>query len=269
MSERSEHSRPAFPRGESPVHAMVDAFLATHPPPAGEEHPCPYLPGRTARNRGFSIDRLRPDVYRAFMDRGFRRSGDIVYRTACPGCTRCRPLRVFTADFRPSRSQRRVRRTNRDLTVTVHPDPQPTDDKWRLFKTYVQHQHGDAMATGRDDFDRFLYRSPTRTIEITYALEDRLVGVGIADRCPGALSSVYMFFDPAHRRRSLGTFSILWEIDYCRRRRIPYYYLGYYVPGSRNMAYKARFRPHQLLDDANVWHSHADATSPPADRGEP
>ncbi len=62
-----------------------------------------------------------------------------------------------------------------------------------------------------------------------------------------------MFFDPDHRDRSLGTFSILWEIEYCRREEWPYYFLGYHVAGSRTMAYKARFRPHETLTSVGGW----------------
>ena len=72
---------------------------------------------------------------------------------------------------------------------------------------------------------------------------------GVLDFC-----SVYMFFDPRYSDRSLGTYSILWEIDYCRRQGLSYYYLGYFVAGSKTMAYKARFKPYELLDNAFCWH---------------
>jgi arginine-tRNA-protein transferase len=69
-----------------------------------------------------------------------------------------------------------------------------------------------------------------------------------------------MYFEPNLSDRSLGTFSALWEIDYCRRNALAYYYLGYYVPGSRTMAYKARFRPGEILDvTAGRWRPFDDA----------
>ena len=46
---------------------------------------------------------------------------------------------------------------------------------------------------------------------------------------------------------------MLWEVDYCRERKLDYYYLGFYVAGSRTMAYKARFRPHQILAGEDRW----------------
>ncbi len=240
-------------RDHTDIRLLIDEFLASDDLSPSDEHPCPYLPDRTARDLGFAIDELPSELYHAFLDRGFRRSGQIVYRPDCPDCSLCTQIRVPVDRFLPSRSQRRVWRRNRDVNVSPTTTLQPTQDKWRLFHTYVHHQHDDTMPTAYDDFRRFLYSSPTRTVEFTYRLRSRTVGISIADRCPEALSSVYMFFDPQHHRRSLGTYSILWEIDYCRRHHIPYYYLGFYVPGSPNMAYKANFKPHELLDDDFTW----------------
>jgi len=36
------------------------------------------------------------------------------------------------------------------------------------------------------------------------------------------------------------------EIEFCKNLGLPYYYLGYYVPGSRAMEYKSRFGPNEI-----------------------
>ena len=67
------------------------------------------------------------------------------------------------------------------------------------------------------------------------------------------MSAVYFYFDPDLAERSPGTFNVLWLLEECRRRGIPWLYLGYHVRGGRGMAYKTRFRPHQTLGTDGVW----------------
>jgi arginine-tRNA-protein transferase len=69
---------------------------------------------------------------------------------------------------------------------------------------------------------------------------------------------VYSFYAPSLDRRSLGTHAILWLIERARAMGLPYVYLGYWVPESRKMAYKARFRPSEVLV-SGVWRTLTDA----------
>jgi arginine-tRNA-protein transferase len=225
-----------------------------------DEHPCPYLPGRPARNRAFLSGQIPPHLYHDLMDAGFRRSGTFVYQPVCSGCRECRPIRVPVARFAPSKSQRRVLRRNADLVVHVASPPAPSEEKFNLYTRYLRERH-DRESTDVperfDNFVEFLYHSPVQTLEITYRLPDAsrtLVGVGICDVCAGrSLSTVYFYFDPQQQRRSLGIFSSLWEIDLARRMGIGYYYLGYHVHGCDAMSYKSNLRPCELLHPDGAW----------------
>jgi arginine-tRNA-protein transferase len=232
---------------------IVGGFLEGTELPTRQSTSCPYLPGLTATCEAFYVEDSMDDaVHRAFMDRGFRRSGRVFYRPTCDACAKCIPYRVSTAVFKPSRSMRRVWRQNMDIRVAFG-DRIPTPRKHELFARYLQVQHDGTMSGEPEEFIGFLYDSPVTGVEVCYYLGNRLVGVSIADLCPGALSSVYMFFDPDQARRSLGTYSILWEVEHCRRQNCTYYYLGYWVPGSRTMDYKARFQPGEILDPKGRW----------------
>ena len=219
-------------------------------------HPCPYLPGRTATLRAFAPERLDGQAYHRFMDAGFRRSGRMVYQPVCDGCRACVPIRVPVDGFTPDKSQRRAARRNADLTVTVG-EPAATDEKFDLYRRYVTQWHdkpGDGDDHDRASFEQFLYDSPVDTREFCYRTADgQLLAVGIADVCRLSFSSVYFYFDPDHRSRGLGTFGAVYEIGWARGAGIRSYYLGFWVGGCRKMAYKAGYRPHQLLGGDGRW----------------
>jgi len=231
----------------SSAQAEYDALRFLSP-----ETPCPYLPDKKARNEAYSVDQLDGEVYQRLLTRGFRRSGRVIYRPRCRGCAECRQIRVPVESFRSSPSMRRVLRRNADVKVEEG-RPSPDQEKFAIYCRYLEVQHDDSMARSYESFCEFLYDSPMETREFQYRLHGRLIGASIADRLPQGLSSVYMYFDPEFGGRSLGSFSLLWEIDYCRRAGLGYYYLGFYVAGSRKMSYKARIRPNEILVGDNRW----------------
>lgn len=216
------------------------------------EQPCPYLPGMLARSEAYLADGLDASFYQRLLSRGFRRSGRVVYRPRCRRCKECRQLRIPVDRFKPTRSLRRVTRRNADVTVEVD-QPAPTDEKFDIYRRYLDSQHDDSMERTYEAFREFLYDSPIAGLEFRYRLGDRLIGVSVTDRCADGLSSVYMYFAPEFASRSLGTFSVLWEVEHCRTEGLAFYYLGYYVAGSRTMAYKARFRPSEILVADDRW----------------
>lgn len=232
----------------APLPAPIAVELVQLPP-----HPCSYLAGREATSRAFLAGRLDPLVYHELMNASFRRSGILIYQPVCAGCRECVPLRVPVAEFRPSKSQRRCWRRNTDLIVAAGA-PEATEEKFDLYARYQKQWHQDEEPATPEDFVGFLYRSPVETVEFSYRdARDRLVAVGICDVCPKSLSTVYFFFDPAESRRGLGTFGALWEIEHARRERIDYFYLGFWVKESAKMAYKADFRPYELLQADGSW----------------
>jgi len=217
------------------------------------EHPCPYLPQRTAQSRGLWADQMPAEGYRAFMDAGFRRSGKVIYQPICAGCRACQPIRVPVARFRPSKSQRRCYRRNADLAVCIGP-PIPTSEKYELYARYIREWHGRADGAEYDEFVSFLYDSPVESMEFCYRDDDgRLLAVGICDVSARTLSSVYHYFDPRDARRGLGIYGALREIEHARSREIAYYYLGYWIDGCRPMEYKSVLRPFEILWPDQVW----------------
>ena len=223
--------------------------------------PCPYLPGRTERKVVTEI--TGPDA-EALHDRlsraGFRRSHNIAYAPVCPNCQACVPIRIPTATFRAERTLRRILKANADLEGFEVP-ARATAEQFQLFQRYQQARHGDGdMATmSFYDYRAMVEDTPIETMVVEFRdPDDRLVSACLTDRLGDGLSAVYSFFMPGMSRRSLGTHAILWLIERARACALPYVYLGYWVQESPKMAYKARFRPVEVLT-GGVWRVLTDA----------
>jgi arginine-tRNA-protein transferase len=165
-------------------------------------------------------------------------------------------MRIEVDRFSPNKSQRRCWRRNADLSVTVG-QAGPTTEKFELYRRYLTDWHQRPEESSPDDFVSFLYDSPVDTVEFCYRdSAGSLLAVGIFDRSPAPLSSVYFYFDPAQSKRSLGTYGVLRELNYAHSHGIALYYLGYFIAGCDTMKYKSSFGPAQLLGTDAVWRTH-------------
>ena len=218
--------------------------------------PCPYLPGRTERKIVTELSGTEAEALHERLSRaGFRRSHNIAYAPVCPGCQACVPIRVVSEDFTPDRTQRRILRANADLTISEMP-ARATAEQFTLFQRYQKNRHadGDMAAMGYYDYRAMIEDTPISTGILEFRdAQDRLLGACLTDWLADGLSAVYSFFDTDEDKRSLGTFAVLWLIGRARSLGLPYVYLGYWVPESRKMAYKARFRPSEILI-SGAWH---------------
>jgi len=212
--------------------------------------PCPYLEGRSERKlftalQGENAERLND----ALSKQGFRRSQNVLYRPSCAECAACLSARIRVADFVPSRSQRRTLKKNaylrRDTT-----SPWATEDQYALFRRYLDSRHSDGGMADMDifEFAAMIEETPVKSRVIEYSAPPaepggrrRLTAVCLTDVLDDGLSMVYSFYEPDKAGDSLGTYIILDHVDLARRTGLPYVYLGYWVPGSRKMGYKAGF----------------------------
>lgn len=223
--------------------------------------PCPYIPGRTERKivtelTGADAEQLHDRLSRA----GFRRSHNIAYAPVCIGCNSCIPIRIRVEGFTVGRTLRRVQKANADLEAFEAP-PRATPEQFALFQRYQQARHGggDMATMGFYDYRAMVEDTPIETTVVEFREPDgRLIGACLTDRLGDGLSAVYSWFDPALGRRSLGSWAILWLVRRAAELGLPYVYLGYWVPESRKMAYKAQFRNSEILT-GGAWRPLGDA----------
>jgi arginine-tRNA-protein transferase len=122
-----------------------------------------------------------------------------------------------------------------------------TQEQFTLFNRYVKSRHGDGdMATmSIRDYSNLLAASPvdTRLFEWRQRENNQLIASCITDWLSDGYSAVYSFFDPEKTRRSLGLYMILSLVELARNTHKPFVYLGFWVPDSPKMDYKATFTP--------------------------
>jgi arginine-tRNA-protein transferase len=220
---------------------------------------CGYLPAETWRLEYELVDEITPAEYLERMIQGWRRFGHSLFRPRCQACSACRSLRVKVANFRPNRSQRRVRKANEGVIRLRVGTPNVTRAKLDLYDRYHAFQtdaKGWPQHPARDasSYAHSFVQNPFPTQEWCYYRGNTLVGVGYVDDLPGGMSAIYFFYDPEERHRSLGIWNVLNLIDCAAARRVPHLYLGYYVEGCSSMAYKTCFVPNQILDADGEWH---------------
>ena len=213
--------------------------------------PCSYLPRETEQSLLLDPDLgISNALYGELIRRGFRRSGDLVYRPHCPFCRQCLSARIPVADFRPRRRHRRVLKANRDLRL-VEREPGFRDEHFALYRRYTQARHpGGSMAEASpESYIDFLVADWCDTRFLELRQNDRLLAVAVTDRVSDGLSAVYTFFEPDLPARSLGTRAILAQIERCRELDLPYLYLGYWIRDSEKMRYKGDFRPLEVFSE--------------------
>ncbi|PCG15170.1 MULTISPECIES: arginyltransferase [Sphingomonas] len=225
-------------------------FFVTSP------QPCPYLPGRQERKVFTELSGPNATELNDALSRiGFRRSQSVAYRPSCAGCNACLSVRVLSHQFEPNATQRKLLRRHADLEVTAC-RPWATDEQYQLLRGYLASRHPGGGMAGMDEMDYadMVEQSPVNSVVVEYrepgrgGVPGRLIGCCLTDRQADGLSMIYSFFaTDEDARPALGNFIILDHIARTREAGLPYVYLGYWVKGSPRMAYKARYRPMEML----------------------
>jgi len=207
------------------------------------EHECGYYDDRLTSN-------LIPDpqvnmgarLYSLLLTKGFRRSGEFVYRPHCKQCSTCVPCRINIQTFRTNRSQRRCLKINRELTTHIV-EAKFSDEYFFLYTRYLNSRHKDGSMDDPkpEDFKNFLLNDWNTSVFIESRLNGKLLCVAVVDFLSAGLSAVYTFFEPEEHKRSLGTFAILQQIWLGRLYIKPHLYLGYWLDKHPKMEYKRHF----------------------------
>lgn len=216
-------------------------------------HPCAYLPAERASLEVQVMLDVSPAELDALLERGWRRFGPMYFRPACTACGECVSLRIVVDRFAPSKSQRRAARACAGLRREVGP-PRVDDTRLELYALWHnerEEQRGwERNPQSRERYAlEFGFPHPCAREAAFYDDEagGKLVGVGLFDETPKALSAAFFFHHPDYARRSLGVANVVTLVQDARASGRPYLYLGYRVAGCASLRYKASYRPHEAL----------------------
>lgn len=213
--------------------------------------PCSYLPQKEALYEQYWITELTGEELEELFALGYRSFGAYTFRPQCTSCHRCLPLRVPTSSFTPSSSQKRVLKKCAHVELTVAP-PQFTEEKFLLYKDHLN-RFPSSQTPCPEEFRSSFYTPSPFAKEFSYFIQGSLAAVGIVLESPRALSSVYFFYASRFSSLSLGTFSVLKELDYGTMHQKTHLYLGYWIKENRFMRYKSAFRPCEALRSEGKW----------------
>lgn len=216
--------------------------------------PCPYLPGKRERKVFTALDGFDAEnLHDMLTHSGFRRSQNIAYRPSCEGCDACISARVPVERFDFNRRWRKIMARNADLTRAMRPAEASEEQFW-LLRRYLNSRHADGGMADMtfSDYASMVEETAVHTHIVEYRYSDGakkgdLAAAALIDVLGDGLSMVYSFFDPEESRRSLGIYTILDHIQQARAAGFGHLYLGYWIPNSEKMDYKAQFRPLELL----------------------
>lgn len=206
-----------------------------------------------------NLDAVSPEALDALWADGWRHFGCGFFRysvSSPDGETwrRIMPLRIALAEFRPTKSQRRVLRRNLDVTVQVKPATVDArrEELYRRHTARFTEEVPDALShfiAGTDPSS-----IPCECREVQMWIGGELIAVSYLDVGRDAASSVYAVFDPASSDRSPGIFTLLQEIEFARSTGRRFLYLGYATIEPSRYDYKKQFHGLQRFDWRGNWH---------------
>ena len=163
------------------------------------------------------------------------------------------PVRLNLTAFTPSKSQRRVIRHNEDLQWEIAP-AEFSNDMHEIFALHSSRFHENVPQSLFDFLGHAPASTPCECLMLKAILNGRLIAVSFMDLGDQDVSSSYAIFDPAYSDRSLGTLTLLREIEHARMLGRRYLYHGYATRTPSHYDYKKTFNALEAYEWAsNSW----------------
>ncbi|MDX2133879.1 MAG: hypothetical protein SFV52_03810 [Saprospiraceae bacterium] len=209
-----------------------------------------------------------PLVFDHFCEDGWCYWADLMFRRnhwewrgeAC----RVIMLRIRLDGFTFSKSQRRTLRRNLDLTV-YRRSIRITERHEHLFELHAERFSHNKPSTIYGFFSPWSSIMPSHGMQFDVFLQDRMVASSFFHLGKRSMSGNYGIFDPSETTRSLGTYTMLREIEAAKNFGLRYYYPGFVYDIPSEFDYKLFFNNLEYYDWWGNWYP-LDRLTPPINR---
>ncbi len=195
----------------------------------------------------FSITPEKLDLLLAF---GYRHFGNLFFRDEVDFRTEnltynILPLRIFLENFHLSKSQKKTKQKNQDLTHYF----EPLNITPEIEELFFNHRR-----RFQENIPKSLFTflggetNPTEVVQCIVRDGEKLVAASFLDLGKYSTSSIYGMFDLEYSKRRLGIYTMLLEIEYSIQLNKIYYYPGYAYKESSFYDYKKTFYGLEYLD---------------------
>ena len=217
------------------------------------DYECAYLEGRKVRMNYKHIEEATQAYNTALINRGWRRFGCYYFHPICDGCSECKSVRINVKEYKLRKSQRKAIKRNRDTEIIIQ-KPTLSQAHIDLYNKYHAFKHkkdewSHRNISPREYRENFVEGAHDFGKEVLYIKDGKLIGVDLIDILDDGISSIYFYYDPDYPSLSLGTYSLLYQIELAKVLELPWIYLGYWVDGCKAFAYKPKFQPQEILED--------------------
>ncbi|MDQ3799723.1 MAG: arginine-tRNA-protein transferase [Acidobacteriota bacterium] len=214
-------------------------------------------------NEEFFSFRASPEQMDALWRKGWRHFGVHFYRYNLGfyeyEIRRVIPLRIRLADFKFSKSQRRVLNKNAELEASIRP-VRIDAEKESLFERHKRRFKSGVPDSIYDFLSEIEPAAvPCEALEACVFEGEKLLAASFFDVGADSISSIYAMFEPAQEKRSLGILTMLLEIRYALDAGKKFYYSGYAYEGNSFYDYKKRFSALESFDwQSGGWEKFAE-----------
>lgn len=216
------------------------------------DYECAYLPNKSVRMNYKHIEEATQAYNSALINRGWRRFGCYYFHPICNGCNECKSVRIDVNNFTLRKSQKKSIKRNKETQIIIQ-KPSLSQAHIDLYNKYHAYKHvkddwSHRNISPREYRENFVEGAHEFGKEVLYLKDDKLIGVDLIDILDDGISSIYFYYDPDYPELSLGTYSLLYQVELAKVLDLPWIYLGYWVDGCKAFAYKPKFQPLEILD---------------------